>query len=437
MRTLSAISITASMILALFAGSAQAQSLSINNHGGPTLTVSGGSLSFLGVSSMVYSGNWDYTWTLLKNGSEITRKTQSIDCTLPLCELPTFQYQTPASCMTGTYKLQLKASRYLGLQTSQTESNSITVSAPGSPTPVLKVNGKSGLNIDVCAAGPITVDASQSTCTSGYFLGMALSDIHWNTLSTPSMRWLTATELGAYGPISNFNAKRFYEDQYFTFVPGQYYRLTLATSPWVDTTTLLRIVGSTASLTINGSQASPTLVNAAGPIRLDGSQSTCASGYFVSVQLSDPSWHRFGTEVMRWLTADDLVRYGPINNFDVKKFAEDQSLPIVAGQYYRVKLAVGTPWSESTVLIRATTWTPWLDADAPGGVGDYELLSNFIAAGQACSHPIEIECQTTSGVDWRAAGQVYTCDANRGGFCVNDHQGPNGLCLDYRVRFRC
>jgi hypothetical protein len=41
------------------------------------------------------------------------------------------------------------------------------------------------------------------------------------------------------------------------------------------------------------------------------------------------------------------------------------------------------------------------------------------------------------GVDWKAAGQVYTCDVSKGGICRNDDQGPNGFCLDYRVRFRC
>jgi len=36
----------------------------------------------------------------------------------------------------------------------------------------------------------------------------------------------------------------------------------------------------------------------------------------------------------------------------VKKFAEDQWFSFVPGQYYPVKLAVGTPWSESSKLIQ-------------------------------------------------------------------------------------
>ena len=422
---------------ALLAGAAQAQTtLSINNSSSPALAIASGSLYFLGVNAVAYNGTWNYTWSLLKNDSEIHSETQSLSCdnSFP-CQLPTFRYTIPVSCGSGTYKLKLKVT-WFGIPGARTESNSIAVTAPGTPMPVLKVNGQKGLNIDVCAAGPITVDGSQSTCTQGYFIGMELSDPYWNVRSTPSTRWLTDKDFQKYGPLSSFDAKRFFEDRWFGFVPGQYYRLKLATSPWVETTSLLRIVGSSASLTINGSKASPTVVDAAGPILLDGSTSTCATGYFVSVQLSDPSWHRIGNEVMQWLTASDLAVYGPINKFDVKKFAEARGLPIVAGQYYRVKLAVGTPWSESTVLIRATAWTPWLNADNPGGVGDFELLSNFVATRQACSGPVEIQCQTTSGVDWKAAGQVYTCDVNQGGICRTSDQRSQ-RCFNYQVRFRC
>jgi len=81
-------------------------------------------------------------------------------------------------------------------------------------------------------------------------------------------------------------------------------------------------------------------------------------------------------------------------------------------------------------------WTPWLDRDNPGGVGDYETLADFVAAGQACPEPQGIECQTVSGVDWTTAGQVYTCQLPVGGVCINSQQA-NGTCLDYRVRFRC
>ena len=55
---------------------------------------------------------------------------------------------------------------------------------------------------------------------------------------------------------------------------------------------------------------------------------------------------------MRWLTADDYSTYGPISSFNAKRFAEDQWFGFVAGQYYRIKLATGSPWKEVTKLAR-------------------------------------------------------------------------------------
>lgn len=80
-------------------------------------------------------------------------------------------------------------------------------------------------------------------------------------------------------------------------------------------------------------------------------------------------------------------------------------------------------------------WTPWLNRDLPSGNGDYETLPDFLAAGQACATPMAIECRTLSGVDYRNAGQNYTCEANVGGFCRNAENGAR--CLDYEVRFLC
>ncbi|WP_224245739.1 hypothetical protein [Hyalangium gracile] len=85
--------------------------------------------------------------------------------------------------------------------------------------------------------------------------------------------------------------------------------------------------------------------------------------------------------------------------------------------------------------VKVVGWTPWLNRDAPGGVGDYETLSDFLAAGQACSNPTAIECRTTGGVLWNQTGQVYSCTLS-GGACQNSNQS-NGQCLDYMVRFYC
>lgn len=82
-------------------------------------------------------------------------------------------------------------------------------------------------------------------------------------------------------------------------------------------------------------------------------------------------------------------------------------------------------------------WTSWLNRDRPSGVGDYETLEHFAAAGESCDRPIDIECQTLQGVDYRQTNQVYTCDPAQGGICVNGQQRPGERCLDYRVRFAC
>jgi hypothetical protein len=115
----------------------------------------------------------------------------------------------------------------------------------------------------------------------------------------------------------------------------------------------VRIRPSTAAFTLNGDAGhGPIQVPHAGPVVINGTSSSCAQGYFVSVQLSDANWNRYGTEFMGWLTATDFAQHGPIGSFDVKGFAASRGLTLTQGQYYRVKLAVGTPWSEASKLIQ-------------------------------------------------------------------------------------
>lgn len=85
----------------------------------------------------------------------------------------------------------------------------------------------------------------------------------------------------------------------------------------------------------------------------------------------------------------------------------------------------------------AGTWTAWLDRDDPSGTGDWETLADF-PAGSICggTAPIDIQCRTLSGVDWTAAGEVYSCTPGTGGICQNRLQ-PDGTCFDYEVRFLC
>ena len=83
-----------------------------------------------------------------------------------------------------------------------------------------------------------------------------------------------------------------------------------------------------------------------------------------------------------------------------------------------------------------STWSRWLNIDRPSGVGDFEMLTNFVQQG-VCAKPLAIECRTTSGNNWVTTGQVYTCDPVRGGFCVNSQQPSGSYCQDYEVRFLC
>lgn len=78
-------------------------------------------------------------------------------------------------------------------------------------------------------------------------------------------------------------------------------------------------------------------------------------------------------------------------------------------------------------------WTDWLDRDGPSGSGDYETLADFKKQGDACSHPLAVECETKQGVPM-PTGEGYVCDPNRGAVCVN---APGRRCEDFRVRFCC
>lgn len=99
-------------------------------------------------------------------------------------------------------------------------------------------------------------------------------------------------------------------------------------------------------------------------------------------------------------------------------------------------------WSNNSACdcaptVRCPNWTGWLDRDNAGGVGDFETLKDFLSTGQVhCNHPIAIQCETLSGVPWYQAGEVYRCESDVGGVCVNAQQ-PDRACQDYQVRFCC
>lgn len=79
---------------------------------------------------------------------------------------------------------------------------------------------------------------------------------------------------------------------------------------------------------------------------------------------------------------------------------------------------------------------PWLDRDDPTGAGDGEHLGLLVQEYGTCAEPIGIECQTTSGVDVAASGEVVRCQANLGLECLHELQSDFD-CQDYQVRFAC
>lgn len=323
--------------------------LSIDGSSSANVTSCSTNLGVVAVGDTTLFGTNTYYWTLYRNGSVINSASQTITCNSSYqCQLPSYNYSTPA--ITAAYKVSLTV-----LFNTQ-DSNTINVTASSSgPTPMSLINGNATINyVSVCPGGPITLDGSQSACASQYFASIELSDQWWNRKGGEFAEWLTQSEYSKYGSINAFDIKHWAEDQWFIFVPGQYYRVKLAVDPgWHERSQLIFIKTPTSIFKINGQSAQKVdIVKPNYSIILDGSTSTCASGlYFLSVQLSDASWGRYGPEAMRWLTSADFNKYGAINQFDVKHFAQDQWFIFSPGQYYRVKLAVGPGWHDTSTLI--------------------------------------------------------------------------------------
>jgi hypothetical protein len=83
-------------------------------------------------------------------------------------------------------------------------------------------------------------------------------------------------------------------------------------------------------------------------------------------------------------------------------------------------------------------WTPWLNRDDPGGNGDGEHLSAFLAEDYpVCAHPVGVQCRrTVDKMDWTRTGERLACTPSGGAVCLNADQ-TDGACDDYEVRFVC
>jgi hypothetical protein len=108
------------------------------------------------------------------------------------------------------------------------------------------LNGNPATTVSIPASSSIYLNTSSSMCQSTYFLSVQRSDQNWNRYGPEATKWLTFNDYNRYGfPRVNFNVKRFAEDRWFNFVPGQYYRIKLGTgggSSWTDVTHLVQVL---------------------------------------------------------------------------------------------------------------------------------------------------------------------------------------------------
>jgi hypothetical protein len=89
------------------------------------------------------------------------------------------------------------------------------------------------------------------------------------------------------------------------------------------------------------------------PIRLDLTVGkNCIDNYFMSVQESDANWNRYGSENMKWLSPSEVGGLGGVSNLNVHNFNSWYgTFNFQKNKYYRIKIAVGDPWTERTVLL--------------------------------------------------------------------------------------
>lgn len=146
---------------------------------------------------------------------------------------------------------------------------------------------------------------------------------------------------------------------------------------------------ATASAKINGQSSATLSMCQSSPMMLNGTASTCASGYFVSVVKSDANWGITGSEYGRWLNAADFASFGALGSFNVKAFYGSYAQSFAPGEYYRVKLAVGSPWNETVKLIYIKPATPSFTINGMSPPPDNSPLS-------VCASNVTINASATS-----------------------------------------
>jgi len=218
-------------------------------------------------------------------------------------------------------------------------------------TPYLSINQLNGANISTCTT-TLAVEAGALTALYG------TNTYNW-ALAGPTVKTKSETITCNFGTQCQLPS-------FYVTVPAVSgnYQVKLAVFGTNDEySNQINVAASSGGPTpmarINGSTAANVSVLDDGPMRLDGSASLCSpNNYFLSIELSNKYWNRLGGEFAKWLTTADYQKYGSISAFDVQTWAEDHGFRFIAGQYYRVKLAVAPPWNERTQLMLITPYIP-------------------------------------------------------------------------------
>ena len=114
------------------------------------------------------------------------------------------------------------------------------------------------------------------------------------------------------------------------------------------------------------------------------------------------------------------------------EIAGNSSLSVYNYSSYAVDYRGNAVLSSTAESTLGCTWSDWKDRDNADGTGDWETKADF---SDVCAAPAAIDCKTTSGVDFRDAGQNVTCNTTLGAICrASDN---TALCQDYKVRFCC
>ncbi|XP_078667948.1 clotting factor C-like [Branchiostoma floridae x Branchiostoma belcheri] len=128
---------------------------------------------------------------------------------------------------------------------------------------------------------------------------------------------------------------------------------------------------------------------------------------------------------------------------DVLHFTCDQGYRL-AGKSSLTCLSDGS-WSEQSPKCAGTecpagSWTDWVDRDDPTGTADSEILTDLRQdyPGQICDTPTAVHARVISTQQEASlTGQhISSYDTTAGFLCRNVDQ-PDGICMDYEVRFCC